>query len=154
MTAAPGPRTAVRRHPERGVYDRAFIDAVLDEALYCHVGFVAEGKPVVIPTIHARNGDTLYLHGSPASRMLRDLEQGIDVCVTATLLDGLVLARAVYNHSMNYRSAVVFGRARAVEEQDEKLAALEAVSEHVVRGRWADARSPSEKELAGTRVLA
>jgi nitroimidazol reductase NimA-like FMN-containing flavoprotein (pyridoxamine 5'-phosphate oxidase superfamily) len=154
VTSAPTPHTRVRRHPERGVYDRAATDAILDEALFCHVGFVAEGRPVVIPTIHARDGDTLYLHGSPASRMLRELSTGIDVCVTATLLDGLVLARSVYNHSMNYRSAIVFGRAVAVEERAAKLAALEAIVEHVVPGRAGDARMPSDKELAGTTVLA
>lgn len=147
-------RTTVRRHPERGVYDRAVIDEILDEAFFCHVGFVYDGQPVVIPTIHARVGDVLYLHGSPASRMLRDLGGGADVCVTTTLLDGLVLARSVYNHSMNYRSAVVFGRASAVEERDEKLAALAAIVEHVVAGRGRDARAPNEKELAGTAVLA
>jgi uncharacterized protein len=152
--SAPSPRSAVRRHPERGDYDRDTIDAILDEAVFCHVGFAVDGQPFVIPTIHARVGDVVYLHGSPASRLLQRLAGPVDVCVTATILDGLVLARSVYNHSMNYRSAVVFGRARAVEERAEKLAALEAVSEHVVRGRWADARGPSEKELAGTRVLA
>lgn len=151
---AASPRSAVRRHPERGHYDRETIAAILDEAIFCHVGFAVDGQPFVIPTIHARVGDVVYLHGSPASRLLQRLAGPVDVCVTATILDGLVLARSVYNHSMNYRSAVVFGRARAVEERAEKLAALEAVSEHVVRGRWADARLPSEKELAGTRVLA
>jgi uncharacterized protein len=147
-------RIEVRRHPERGVYDRAAIDAILDEALICHVGFVHEEQPFVIPTIHARDGDTLYLHGSPASRMLRELGDGVDVCVTVTLLDGLVLARSVYNHSMNYRSAVVLGRARLLESGQEKLAALEVIVEHIVSGRWADARQPTEKELAGTLVLA
>jgi uncharacterized protein len=151
---APTPHTRVRRHPERGVYDRAVIDAILDEALYCHLGFVDAGRPVVIPTIHARADETLYLHGSPASRMLRELSTGIDVCVTATLLDGLVLARSVYNHSMNYRSAIVFGRARVVEERAAKLAALEAIVEHVVPGRASEARMPSDKELAGTTLLA
>jgi uncharacterized protein len=157
MTAvetAPSPRTTVRRHPERGVYDRGAIDAILDEALLCHVGFVAEGRPFVIPTIHARHGDVLYLHGSPASRMLRTLAGGIDVCVTVTILDGLVLARSVYNHSMNYRSVLVLGTARPVDEREEKLAALEAIVEHVAPGRGADARGPSDKELAGTSVLA
>jgi nitroimidazol reductase NimA-like FMN-containing flavoprotein (pyridoxamine 5'-phosphate oxidase superfamily) len=144
----------VRRHPERGVYDRETIDAILDEALFCHVGFVHDGQPFVIPTIHARAGDVLYLHGSPASRMLREIGDGIDVCVTVTLLDGLVLARAVYNHSLNYRSVVLLGRARALEEPREKLAALEAIVEHMVPGRGADARGPTEKELAGTKVLA
>ena len=147
-------RTRVRRHPERGAYDREAIDAILDEALICHVGFVVDGQPFVIPTIHARAGDTLYLHGASASRMLRTLESGVDVCVTATLLDGIVLARSVYNHSMNYRSAVVLGRARLVDDADEKLAALEAVVEHMVPGRWADARRPNGKELKATSVLA
>jgi uncharacterized protein len=157
MTAvetAPSPRTTVRRHPERGLYDRPTIDAILDEALFCHVGFVADGRPFVIPTIHARAGDVLYLHGSPASRMLRTLAGGLDVCVTVTILDGLVLARSVYNHSMNYRSVVVLGNARPVEDRAEKLAALTAIVEHVAAGRSRDARAPSEKELAGTLVLA
>jgi len=147
-------RTEVRRHPERGAYDRSVIEEILDEALFCHVGFVHEGQPFVIPTIHARAGDTLFIHGSPASRMLRELADGIDVCVTATLLDGLVLARSVYNHSMNYRSVVVLGRARPLSDRGQKLAALEAIVEHVVPGRWSDARQPTEKELAGTLVLA
>jgi nitroimidazol reductase NimA-like FMN-containing flavoprotein (pyridoxamine 5'-phosphate oxidase superfamily) len=150
----PPQRIRVRRHPERGHYDRETIDAILDEALICHVGFVHEGAPVVIPTIHARVDDVLYLHGSPASRMLRDLSDGIDVCVTATLLDGIVLARSVYNSSLNYRSAVVFGRARPVEDLAEKRAALAAVVEHVRPGRAEDARAPSDEELGGTSVLA
>jgi nitroimidazol reductase NimA-like FMN-containing flavoprotein (pyridoxamine 5'-phosphate oxidase superfamily) len=154
VDTAPSPSTTVRRHPERGVYDRSAIDAILDEALTCHVGFVADGRPFVIPAIHARAGDVLYLHGSPASRMLRTLGEGIDVCVTVTILDGLVLARSVYNHSMNYRSVVVLGNARDVDERREKLAALEAIVEHVAPGRSADARGPSDKELAGTSVLA
>jgi uncharacterized protein len=154
VETAPSRRTTVKRHPERGVYDRAEIHAILDEALYCHVGFASEGRPFVIPTIHARAGDVLYLHGSPASRMLRTLAGGIDVCVTVTILDGLVLARSVYNHSMNYRSVVVLGNARPVEDRDEKLAALEAIVEHVAAGRSRDARPPSDKELAGTHVLA
>jgi uncharacterized protein len=147
-------RTRVRRHPERGRYERAEIDAILDETLHCHVGFVDAGRPFVIPTIHARVDDELYLHGSPASRMLRELAGEIDVCVTATLLDGIVLARSVYNHSLNYRSAVVLGRARKVDDRAEKLEALEAIVEHVVPGRSQEARVPREKELAGTTVLA
>jgi nitroimidazol reductase NimA-like FMN-containing flavoprotein (pyridoxamine 5'-phosphate oxidase superfamily) len=147
-------QTRVRRHPERGVYERDAIAAILDEALFCHVGFVVDGQPFVIPMIHARAGVVLYLHGSTASRMLRTLAEGVDVCVTATLLDGLVLARSVYNHSMNYRSAVVLGRARMVDDADEKLSALETIVEHVVPGRWQDARLPNEKELAATSVLA
>jgi uncharacterized protein len=148
------PRVAVRRHPERGVYERDAIDAILDEAVFCHVGFVVDRQPFVIPTIHARVGDLLYLHGSPASRMLRALASGVEICVTATVLDGVVLARAVFNHSLNYRSAVVLGRARPVEAREEKLAALAAIVEHVVAGRSRDARPPNAKELAGTKVLA
>jgi len=144
----------VKRHPERGAYDRETIDAILDEGLICHLGFVVDGQPYVIPTIHARDGDVLYLHGSPGSRMLRELKQGIDVCVTVTLLDGLVLARSVYNHSMNYRSAVVLGRAREVTDRTEKLHAMERVVEHVVPGRWAEARQPNEGEIDGTTILA
>jgi hypothetical protein len=150
----PTQRTAVKRHPERGVYDRAKIDAILDEALICHVGFVSDGQPYVIPTIHARDGDTIYLHGSPGSRMLRNLAEGVDVCVTVTLLDGLVLARSVYHHSMNYRSVVVLGRAREVTDREEKLRAMRTVVEHVVPGRWDDARQPNEAELKGTTILA
>jgi uncharacterized protein len=150
----PSERTTVRRHPERGAYDRETIDAILDEGLICHLGFVVDGQPYVIPTIHARDGDVLYLHGSPGSRMLRELKQGIDVCVTVTLLDGLVLARSVYNHSMNYRSAVVLGRAREITDHEEKLHAMECVVEHVVPGRWAEARQPNEGEIDGTTILA
>jgi hypothetical protein len=147
-------RTKVKRHPERGAYDRATIDAILDEALICHVGFVADGQPYVIPTIHAREGDTLYLHGSPGSRMLRNLAQGIDLCVTVTLLDGLVLARSVYNHSMNYRSVVVLGRARELTDRAEKLHAMERIVESMVPGRWSEARQPNEAEIKGTTILA
>jgi nitroimidazol reductase NimA-like FMN-containing flavoprotein (pyridoxamine 5'-phosphate oxidase superfamily) len=150
----PTARTTVRRHPERGAYDRATIDPILDEALICHLGFVVDGHPYVIPTIHARDGDVLYIHGSPGSRMLRNAKEGIDVCVTVTLLDGLVLARSVYNHSMNYRSVVVLGRAREVTDREDKLRAMERVVEHVVPGRWADARRPNEGELKGTTILA
>src|SRR5712691_13063092 len=119
-------RPRVKRHPERGDYDRATIDAILDEALISHIGFVHDEQPYVIPTIHARDGDVLYLHGSPGSRMLRQLKRGLDVCVTATLLDGLVLARSVYHHSMNYRSVVVLGRAHEVTDRAEKLGAMRA----------------------------
>jgi hypothetical protein len=147
-------RTTVKRHPERGIYDRATIDAILDEALICHLGFVHDGQPYVIPTIHARDGDTLYLHGSPGSRMLRNVKEGIDICVTATLIDGLVLARSVYHHSMNYRSAIVLGRANEVTDRSQKLHAMRSVVEHVVAGRWDDARQPSQGELDGTIILA
>ena len=150
----PTQHTTVKRHPERGAYDRATIDSILDEALICHLGFVADGRPFVIPTIHARDGDTLYVHGSPGSRMLRTSKEGVDICVTVTLLDGLVLARSVYNHSMNYRSAVVLGRANEVTGRDEKLRAMQRVVEHVVPGRWDDARRPNDGEIKGTTILA
>lgn len=154
MSEAPSPRTQVRRLAERGSYERELIESILDEALICHVGFVYEGKPVVIPTIHARVGETLYLHGSPASRMLRSMRIGDEICVTATLLDGLVVARAAFHNSMNYRSVVVFGTPRIVDEPIEKQDALEAITEHVIPGRWADSRTMSEKELTGTLVVA
>ncbi|MDX6387014.1 MAG: uncharacterized protein QOK34_2074 [Gaiellaceae bacterium] len=150
----PTARTTVKRHPERGDYDRDVIDAILDEALICHLGFLVDEQPFVIPTIHARDGDILYIHGSPGSRMLRTAKAGVDICVTATLLDGLVLARSVYNHSMNYRSVVVVGRAHEVTDLDEKLRAMQCVVEHVVKGRWNDARQPNDGEIKGTTILA
>jgi nitroimidazol reductase NimA-like FMN-containing flavoprotein (pyridoxamine 5'-phosphate oxidase superfamily) len=150
----PSARTNVKRHPERGAYDRATIDGILDEALICHLGFTIDGQPFVIPTIHARDGDVLYVHGSPGSRMLRNAKEGLDICVTATLLDGLVLARSVYNHSMNYRSVVVLGRAREVTDREEKLRAMRRVVDHVVPGRWEDARQPNDGEIKGTTILA
>jgi nitroimidazol reductase NimA-like FMN-containing flavoprotein (pyridoxamine 5'-phosphate oxidase superfamily) len=153
-SGVPSARTTVKRHPERGAYDREVIDAILDEALVCHVGFALDGQPFVIPTIHARDGDVLYIHGSPGSRMLRNLRTGVDACVTVTLLDGLVLARSVHNHSMNYRSVVVLGRAREVTGRDEKLHAMHRVVEHILPGRWDDARQPSEKEIKATTILA
>src|SRR5213594_4735371 len=154
MTApAPSARTTVRRLPARASYERATIDAILDEAVFCHVGFVAEGQPYVIPTIHARVGDRVYLHGSAASRMLRTLGEGVPVCVGATLLDGLVYARSAFHHSMNYRSVVILGIATEVREPAERLAALEAIVEHVVPGRWREVRSPSAQELKATMVL-
>jgi uncharacterized protein len=146
-------RTRVRRLPKRANYELDTIRAILDEALLCHVGFVIDGAPAVIPTIHWREGDTLYFHGSAASRMLRSLQQGVDACVTVTLLDGLVLARSAFHHSMNYRSVVVFGKARVVTG-DEKLRALDALVEHVVRGRSAEVRRPNDTELRQTLVLA
>ena len=146
-------RTRVRRLPKRASYDRETIHAILDEALVCHVGFVVNGAPVVIPTIHWREGDTLYVHGSAASRMLRSLRDGVDACATVTLLDGLVLARSAFHHSMNYRSVVVFGKAREVTGE-EKLRALDGLVEHVVRGRSRDVRPPNEVELKQTLVLA
>jgi len=150
----PTPRVRVRRLPDRAVYERAAIDAILDEAPICHVGFVHDGRPFAIPTIHARDGDVLYVHGSTASRMLRTLSRGVDVCVTVTLLDGLVLARSQFHHSMNYRSAVVLGSARQVDDPEEKRRALTVVVEHVIPGRTGQARAPTEKELAQTTILA
>ncbi|HSB60457.1 MAG TPA: pyridoxamine 5'-phosphate oxidase family protein, partial [Vicinamibacteria bacterium] len=149
----PTPRTSVRRLPGRAAYDRATVVAILDEAIVCHVGFVVDGQPFVIPTIYARVGDRVYLHGSAASRMLRRLAEGVEACVTVTLLDGLVLARSAFHHSMNYRSVVALGRARPVADPAEKLAALEAIVEHVVPGRSREVRGPDERELAATTVL-
>jgi uncharacterized protein len=147
-------RTALARHPERGSYDQDVVYRILDEALICHVAFVAGEQPVVIPTLFARLGDTLYIHGSAIGRMLRTLAAGVEVCVNVTLLDGLVFARSAFSHSMNYRSVAVFGSAREVTDPDEKLRALEATVEHVARGRWNDARRPNAKELAVTTVVA
>ena len=149
----PTARTRVVREPHRGIYDREAVNQVLDEGMMCHVGFVVDGQPFVIPTLYGRNGNVLYLHGSVASRMLRNLQQGVPVCVTVTLVDGFVLARSVFNHSMNYRSVVILGTATMVDDPKEKLAALRAVSEHVVPQRWDDARQPVEKELKVTSVL-
>jgi uncharacterized protein len=153
MATVPTDRTRVRRVPARGEYERETIDAILDEALISHVGFVHDGAPVVIPTLHARLGDRLYLHGSAASRMLGTLERGAPACVTVTLVDGLVLARSAFHHSVNYRSVVVFGEASAVEPEEERLKALELFTEKLVPGRWADVRPPSRQELNGTKVL-
>src|SRR4051794_9529335 len=146
-------RTDLRRHPERAA-DRDTAYAVLDEALHCHVALVREGGPVVLPTIHARVEDTLYLHGSPASGMLRDGRKGVELCVTATIVDGLVLAKSVFSHSLNYRSVVVFGAALRVSDPAEKLTALKAITEHVQPGRWCASRRPTERELGETEVLA
>jgi len=146
-------RTRVRRIPDRGHYDRELIYSILDEGKICHVGFVAEGSPVVIPTIYGRSGDRIYLHGSAASRMVRSLKTGIDVCVTVTLVDGLVLARSAFHHSMNYRSVVIFGKATLVEDEAGKLQALRAVSDQVIASRWDEVRPPSAQELKATSVL-
>jgi nitroimidazol reductase NimA-like FMN-containing flavoprotein (pyridoxamine 5'-phosphate oxidase superfamily) len=146
-------RTTLKRLPQRGHYDRELVNQILDEGFICHVGFVLDGQPFVIPTGYARVGDGLLIHGSQASRMLRALGQGIDVCVTVTLIDGLVLARSAFHHSMNYRSVVVFGRAKLIDDEQEKLAALRALSEHMIPGRWDDARQPSEREIQQTTVL-
>lgn len=150
----PTARTTVKRLPKRGVYDRDTIYAILDEALICHVGFIVDGQPMVIPTIHTRVGDTLYFHGSAASRMLRSLEKGIDACVTVTLLDGLVMARSAFHHSMNYRSAVILGRGTAVTDREEKLRVLAALVEHVAAGRSTEVSAPNEAELRATLVIA
>jgi len=149
----PTPRTTLRRLPARGHFDRATVNAILDEALVCHVGFVGDGQPFVIPTIHARVGDEVFVHGSAASRMLKTLQGGVPVCLTATLLDGLVLARSAFHHSMNYRSVVVLGDAQAVTDERERWDALHAIVEHVAPGRWSEVREPSAKELAATLVL-
>jgi nitroimidazol reductase NimA-like FMN-containing flavoprotein (pyridoxamine 5'-phosphate oxidase superfamily) len=150
----PTSRTQLKRLPLRAEYDRAAVCRILDEAFICHVGFAQDGRPVVIPTGYARVGDRLYLHGSAASRMLRSLASGLDVCVTVTLVDGLVLARSAFHHSINYRSVVIFGRATLVEAEAEKLAALRAFSDQVVPGRWDDVREPNALELKATLVLA
>ena len=144
----------VNRKPARGQYDRDVIYPILDEALICFVGFNDGEQPVVIPTLHARVGDTLYVHGAPASRMLKMIVSGAPVCVTAALVDGIVFARSVFEHSINYRSAIVFGHGRAVDSDEEKLCALEAITEQVARGRWKDARRPTQKELDSTGVAA
>jgi nitroimidazol reductase NimA-like FMN-containing flavoprotein (pyridoxamine 5'-phosphate oxidase superfamily) len=149
----PTPRTRVTREPQLGVYDREVAYQILDEGFICHVGFSAEGQTFVIPTSYGRSGDNLYIHGSAASRMLKQLKEGLAVCVTVTLLDGLVLARSVFNHSMNYRSVVILGKATAVEDPEEKLVALRTLSEHIIPGRWKDARLPIERELKATLVL-
>lgn len=146
-------RTTVKRLPKRGSYERETINAILDEAFICHVGFAVDGQPYVIPTGYARIGDDLYVHGSSASRMLRSIAGGIDICVTVTLIDGLVLARSAFHHSMNYRSVVILGKAEMVSEPDEKNKALEAFTEQVIPGRWADVRWPTDLELRATTVL-
>ncbi len=150
---APSERTSVKRLPERGAYDEETIHQVLDDALICHVAFVTEHGPVAIPTIHARVGNVLYLHGSHASRMMRTTPDD-DVCVAATIVDGIVAARSTFHHSLNYRSVIVFGKPRVVTDPDERLIAFEAITEHVLPGRWGEARRPSDNEDAGTRLLA
>lgn len=146
-------RTVVKRLPKRGSHDRETINIILDEAIICHVGFVVDGQPYVIPTGFARVGDDLYIHGSSASRMLRSIAEGIDVCVTVTLIDGLVLARSAFHHSMNYRSVVILGKAEMITDTDEKNTAMEALTEHIVPGRWSEVRWPTELELKATTVL-
>jgi len=150
---SPTQRTRVVREPDRGVYDRETVYQILDEGFLCQVGFVVDGQPFVIPTSFGRKEDSLYIHGSAASRMLRQMKESVPVCVTVTLLDGLVLARSVFNHSMNYRSVVILGKATLVDYPEEKLAALRILSEHIIPGRWDDARQPNERELKATSVL-
>jgi uncharacterized protein len=154
VSGPPSERATVRRLPKRAVYDRTQIDAILDDGLICHVGFVAEGQPFVIPTGYVRVGDRIYFHGSAASRMLRTLTEGVDVCLTVTLLDGLVLARSAFHHSMNYRSVVILGQARPVTDPVEKWEALRSFTNHVARDRWEEVRPPTEQELKATSVLA
>lgn len=152
-TFIPTERTRIVREANRAVYDREVIYRILDEAFVCHVGFLVDSQPFVIPTMFARVGDFVYFHGSAASRMLRGLSSGSPVCLTVTLLDGVVLARSVFNHSMNYRSVVALGHAALIEDPAEKLRALQAFTEKLIPGRWNDARQPSEKELKATSIL-
>jgi uncharacterized protein len=147
-------RNRIKRLPQRGQYDRPVIHQILDEGLVCHLGFSVDGQPFVIPTAYGRVGDFLYVHGSPASRMLQSLQGGLEVCVTVTLLDGLVLARSAFHHSMNYRSVVIFGTATIVQAFEQKVEALQAFTEHVVPKRWAEVRQPTRQEILGTLVLA
>jgi nitroimidazol reductase NimA-like FMN-containing flavoprotein (pyridoxamine 5'-phosphate oxidase superfamily) len=149
----PSARTRLVREADRAVYDRAAAYKILDEGFICHVGFVVDGQPFVIPTGYGRIGDNLYIHGSAASRMLRRVDEGVAVCVTVTLVDGLVLARSIFNHSMNYRSVVILGNAVAVNEAKEKIEALRLLSEHILPGRWVESRQPNEKELKATLVM-
>jgi nitroimidazol reductase NimA-like FMN-containing flavoprotein (pyridoxamine 5'-phosphate oxidase superfamily) len=154
VSGPPSERATIRRLPKRAVYERTQIDAILDEGLICHVGFVADGQPFVIPTGYVRVGSQVYFHGSAASRMLRTLTEGVDVCLTVTLLDGLVLARSAFHHSMNYRSVVILGQARLVTDPAEKWEALRSFTNHVARDRWEEVRPPNEQELKATSVLA
>lgn len=149
----PTERTRVVREPHRGHYDRETIDKILDEGFVCHVGFAVEGQPYVIPTLYARIGDAIYFHGSAASRMLKTIDAGVPACITVTLVDGIVLARSVFNHSMNYRSVVALGKAKVIMDPAEKLEAMRAFTEKLIRGRWNDARQPNEQELRATSIL-
>jgi nitroimidazol reductase NimA-like FMN-containing flavoprotein (pyridoxamine 5'-phosphate oxidase superfamily) len=153
-TKAPSPRTRVRRMPARADYERETIDAILDEGLVAHLGFAVDEQPYVVPTLHARVGEQIYFHGSSASRTLRALAAGAQMCLTVTLLDGLVLARSAVHHSVNYRSVVVLGRARAIVEPTEKMVAIEAFTERLIPGRWDEVRGPTAKELKAIQVLA
>ena len=154
MQYQPTPRTTVRRLKKRAVYDKAVVHAILDEGFICHVGFVVETQPYVIPTIYARHEETLYFHGAVASRTLKTLATGVDVCLTVTLMDGMVLARSAFHHSMNYRSVVVLGNARLVQEPEERMLALKVITDHAVPGRWDEVRGPNELEMKQTSVLA
>jgi nitroimidazol reductase NimA-like FMN-containing flavoprotein (pyridoxamine 5'-phosphate oxidase superfamily) len=147
-------RTRVRRLPEKAAYDLETLSAILDEALVCHLAYVRDGRPVAIPTIHARVGSILYVHGSKGAGNLRALREGLDVCVAVTIVDGIVAARSLFEHSMRYRSAVVFGKSRLVEDPNERTRALRAISEHVIPGRWDDARGPSPVEDRQTTIIA
>ncbi len=149
----PTERTKLKRRSNRGSFDRETINSILDEGFICHVGFVSDGQPFVIPTAYGRSGNSIYLHGAAVSRMMRELSKGIDVCVTVTLVDGLVMARSAFHHSMNYRSVVIFGKAIIIENETEKNEALFAFTEHLVAGRWDDVRPPDANELKGTTVL-
>src|SRR6202035_4241798 len=152
-TEMPTTRTRVVRESDRAVYDREPVYRILDEGFLCHVGFAVDGQPFVIPTSYGRKEASLYIHGSAASRMLRQMKEGVAVCITVTLLDGLVLARSVFNHSMNYRSVVVRGKATLMDDPAEKIEALRLLSEHIIHGRWADSRQPNERELKATGIL-
>lgn len=146
-------RSEVRRLPKRGTHDEKIINEILDAAFLAHIGFSVNGQTFVIPTLFGREGDKLYLHGSAASRMLRELERGVPICITVTLVDGLVLARSAFHHSINYRSVVAFGVARKIEDKEEKFRALRIISDHLIAGRWDDVRGPNDQELKGTTVL-
>lgn len=148
------PRNRLKRNPRRGHYDKETIYGIIDEALICHVGFVVDGQPYVIPALHARQGNRILLHGAKGSRMLRYLQGGGEVCITITLLDGIVLARSAFHHSMNYRSVVLFGKGEMIDGKEEKLSALEALTEHIVPGRWEEVRAPNSKELDATAIVA
>jgi nitroimidazol reductase NimA-like FMN-containing flavoprotein (pyridoxamine 5'-phosphate oxidase superfamily) len=152
-TQMPTARTRVVREADRAVYDRETVYRILDEGFLCHAGFAVDGQPFVIPTSYGRKDASLYIHGSAASRMLRQIKEGVPVCITVTLLEGLVLARSIFNHSMNYRSVVILGKATPVDDPAEKLAALRILSEHILPGRWDDSRQPNERELKATSVL-
>ena len=152
-TQNPTSRTRVVREADRAVYDREAVYRILDEGFLCHAGFVVDGQPFVIPTSYGRKDASLYIHGSATSRMLRQIKEGVPVCITVTLLEGLVLARSIFNHSMNYRSVVILGKATLVDDPQEKLEALRLLSEHILPGRWEDSRQPNERELKATSVL-